>query len=179
MKKPIHDGKKLPPRDELLRLFEYDNGNLIWRIGRCAGQVAGCKMNDRAEYRVVIIGSERYFLHRLIWAYHYGDIPSGVVMDHINNDSGDNRLENLQLATVQENSRKKKMRSDNRTGRKGVTRHASGKYQVLAKINGKLTHLGMFVDLDEAARQYDRTVIEHFGDFAFTNFPREEYENAA
>jgi site-specific DNA-cytosine methylase len=45
-------------------------------------------------------------LHRLIWISVHGIPPDGQVVDHINNDKGDMRIENLQLLTGKENSRK-------------------------------------------------------------------------
>ena len=42
--------------------------------------------------------------HRFVWECYNGIIPDGLVVDHINDDSIDNRLCNLQLLTPQENS---------------------------------------------------------------------------
>lgn len=44
---------------------------------------------------------------RLIWAYHYGEVPENMDVDHINNNCFDNRLENLQLLTREENIKKR------------------------------------------------------------------------
>ena len=46
-------------------------------------------------------------LSRLIYVWFKGDIQDGLVVDHINNDSFDNRPENLQLLTVEENLKKR------------------------------------------------------------------------
>lgn len=46
--------------------------------------------------------------HRIIWISKYGVIPEGYVIDHINNNKKDNRIENLQLLTTKENSTKAK-----------------------------------------------------------------------
>lgn len=47
-------------------------------------------------------------VHRIIWISQNGIIPDGYVIDHINNDKQDNRINNLQLLTPQENSTKAK-----------------------------------------------------------------------
>lgn len=44
-----------------------------------------------------------YYIHRLVWSAFNGNIPSGVFINHINEDKTDNRLENLNLMTAKEN----------------------------------------------------------------------------
>lgn len=47
-----------------------------------------------------------FFIHRLVYSTFKGEIPSNMQVDHINNLKGDNRLENLQVLSPIENSRK-------------------------------------------------------------------------
>lgn len=42
-------------------------------------------------------------VHRLVWNLHHGKIPDGRIIDHINNNSLDNRIDNLQCITQSEN----------------------------------------------------------------------------
>lgn len=64
------------------------------------------------QYRIVNVkdpdtGKLKSFgVHRVVAAWHMGCVPDGMVVDHINNDSLDNRLENLQIITQAENTAK-------------------------------------------------------------------------
>ena len=46
--------------------------------------------------------------HRMVWAWHYGEVPIGYEIDHINTNPFDNRIENLRLTTRAENFANKK-----------------------------------------------------------------------
>ena len=53
----------------------------------------------------------RYFqngkhrLHRMVWKYHYGEIPKGLLIDHIDRNRANNQIENLRLTTYKVNCR--------------------------------------------------------------------------
>jgi hypothetical protein len=48
-----------------------------------------------------------FFVHRFVWECVNGEIQDkNLVIDHINNDKKDNRIDNLQLITQQENCKK-------------------------------------------------------------------------
>ena len=53
-------------------------------------------------------GTKTFTLARAMWAWYYGYVPANIDVDHINNDSLDDRLENLQLLTRSENLAKRK-----------------------------------------------------------------------
>lgn len=48
-------------------------------------------------------GSVYLPVHRIVYAWYHGEVPTGLVCDHCNNIKTDNRLENLQLLTPGEN----------------------------------------------------------------------------
>ncbi len=45
-------------------------------------------------------------MHRAIMERHYGDIPAGMVVDHTNHNSLDNRVVNLEIVTQAENMKR-------------------------------------------------------------------------
>jgi hypothetical protein len=76
-------------------------------------------------------------------------------------------VENLRLATGQQNCRNQDKRTTNKSGVKGVCWDASrNKWMAHITINGKSRTLGRFDSLDEArfVRQYEE--VRLFGEFS-------------
>jgi len=96
---------------------------------------------------------------------------TGEVVDHINGDTLDNRRANLRLTNWSGNARNK--RGSGTSGRKGVTFHKKAqKWQVQIRHMGIDIYLGLFEDLDAAARTYDDVANKLFGEFSKPNFGR-------
>ena len=94
-------------------------------------------------------------MHRLIMG-----APKGMVVDHINHDTLDNRKCNLRVCTQQENTRNKKA--------KGVCYHkASNKYIAYIIIDQKQKYLGLFKELEDAIKVRKEAEQKYFGDFAY------------
>ena len=101
-----------------------------------------------------------------------------IQVDHINGNRLDNRKENLRLATNQENQWNSRIQKNNKSGYKGVGWNKKNKkYQVRIRAKNKQVCLGHFDDPIEAARAYDRAALEYHGEFAWTNFPKEDYND--
>ena len=99
--------------------------------------------------------------------------PQGLLVDHRNNDTLDNRRANLRLATHSQNrinSRRDKSRTSSRFI--GVCLE-KGRDKWLSYINydGKRIHLGRFESEIEAAKAYDAAAKKYHGEFARLNFP--------
>ena len=110
-------------------------------------------------------------LHRLVM-----DAPDGYLVDHVNRIPLDNRKSNLRLCTPAENSRNVGVSQSNSTGFKGVYfEKLNNKYRARIKYNGKRVSLGCYENAVDAAIAYDKKAIELFGDFAYTNFPKDNY----
>ena len=112
--------------------------------------------------------------HRIIM----GITDPKIQVDHINGNKLDNRKENLRLATNQQNNYNVGPQKNNKSGYKGVSwKKDKNKWEAKIRNNNKLKFLGYFDDLVEAGRAYDRAALELFGEFAWTNFPREDYND--
>jgi len=61
--------------------------------------------NDRIDKKGRKIGKLHY-VHRLVWENFRGEIPEGKEMDHIDGDTSNNSLDNLQLITRRRNVHK-------------------------------------------------------------------------
>lgn len=57
----------------------------------------------RNGYRRYNLNGKNYSAHRLVYETFVGPIPEGMVIDHINGDRDDNRVENLRCITQSEN----------------------------------------------------------------------------
>lgn len=55
------------------------------------------------ELRTNATGEFTLGVHRVVYAWFNGFIPTGLVVDHINNNKQDNHKDNLQLLTPQQN----------------------------------------------------------------------------
>lgn len=61
-------------------------------------------------------------VHRIIWQLVYGEIPDSLVVDHIDGDSLNNKIDNLRTVTKELNTRNRGISKNNSTGVNGVLR---------------------------------------------------------
>ena len=149
---------------ELHESYDYANGNLFRRKatkGYAAGTRIGYQKED-GRWRTVI-GARRYYLHRLIFQWFHGYVPSEV--DHVNGDHTDNRVENLRACSRSENQRNTGLRSSNKSGVKGVHSAPGGTWIAMVASDEGRKYLGVFKDLKEAeavVREYRQELHGEF-----------------
>ena len=105
----------------------------------------------------VYTGAKRMQLHR----YIMGDVPEGMVVDHINHDPTDNRKANLRIATAKDNSHNRKVC--------GVTycEQCSNKPWAAAIQCGGIKRRKAFATAEEAIAQRLEWERELHGNFAY------------
>ena len=80
--------------DLLHELFEYVDGTLVRKVTTGSKAQAGMTAGFLdGKYRRVGINGKEYRTHRLVFLMHHGYLPKQV--DHIDNNSLNNRIENL------------------------------------------------------------------------------------
>ena len=137
-------------QERLHGMFEYKDGNLYRKIslGRTkAGDKVGF-VNDKG-YVAVNIDKECIALHRIIWMIQYGQMPT--LIDHIDGNRQNNRIENLRLADRCGNAQNKRMHRNNTSGVKGVYWHKkANKWKAQIACKNKHYNLGLYDALSEA-----------------------------
>ena len=128
-----------------------------WYAQVSRGRDAYAKRNVRIDTGRTSQGLSRFVM----------DAPKGMVVDHINGDTLDNRKENLRVCTNQENTRNR-YRSWGKTGYKGVSLCHCG-YRVRIKKGDKIVHIGVYPTPEEAALSYNRAAVEEYGEYARLN----------
>lgn len=108
------------------------------------------------------------FMHREII-----EVGDGLLIDHINHKSVDNRKANLRPATyTQSNRNRRKFSGQSNSKYKGVYwKKNIQKWVAQIGVNRKVIHLGCFEKEKAAAKAYDEGAKKYHGEFASLNFP--------
>ena len=104
-------------QEKVRDFFDYVDGVLVYRnkgLRVKAGQAVGWK-TDNGYLRTDMDG-KKYYVHRLVWLYHNGPCEHHLI-DHIDGNKTNNKIENLRMATFSENQANYKKRSKKRWNR--------------------------------------------------------------
>lgn len=129
------------------RLF-YDPSTGEFMHFRRSGAVGRKASNG---YLQISVAGKRYMAHRLAWLYVYGEWPENLI-DHINQDRTDNRIENLRAVTPKQNNENSRPNRNNRSGYRGVSVKPDGMWQADIRHNKRTIYLGTFRCKAQAAR---------------------------
>jgi len=153
--------------NELIKLLEYKDGKLYWKVNAAknvkAGDLAG--RIQKSGHRRIGFGGKGYLAHRIIFLMHHGYLPK--LVDHHDNDPTNNRIENLRSANRSKNRMNSKVNSNNKLGIKGVSK-IGNKYRVQIQANGQYKSIGYFDDVElaelvsiEARDKYHKEFANH------------------
>lgn len=111
----------------------------------------------------------KLYMHRLIM-----NTPRHLSTDHINGNRLDNRRSNLRICTESQNRMNTGLRSNNKSGYKGVSwDKEKKKWTVRVRIEGKAKYLGYFTNKIVAAKVYNEWASKLYGEYARINIINE------
>lgn len=129
-------------KEYLEKLFKYDTSSPSYLTRRVAVYRGSPTHNNRSvqieagtpvgHYRAqqkrkaggwyVKINGTTVGIHKIIYVLFHGTLENGTVIDHVNRDPSDNRVENLRAVPQKINSRNRSMSVLNKSGVTGVHR---------------------------------------------------------
>ena len=115
-------------------------------------------------------GGKTIYMHRLIM-----NCPPDKDIDHKNHNILDNRRCNLRICKNKENQANRQVHTKKTSQYKGVYvrwNKRKKKWVSMIKHNYKNLYLGSYDSEVKAAKAYDKTAIELFGEFACLNFAK-------
>lgn len=147
--------------------FEYKDGNIYWKISTNRkikiGNKVGCVNNK--NYVIIKLHKKYYLAHRVIFAMHYGYMPTEI--DHIDCNKLNNKIENLREVTREQNQWNRKVQLNNSSGSKGVYWHKRDEcWRVQLRFNKKVNYLGSFKDFELAELVALEARNKYHGNFA-------------
>jgi len=130
------------------------------------GKVLKQRKDKQGRMQVTLSINRKHRTHRVhqlvaeaFLGYERTGTSAGFVVDHISNDSTDNRLENLQIISQRLNTSKDK-KGVLPTGVAYDKRCKTNPYKAYARFNGKTKYLGCFPTAELAGQEYLKAIGE-------------------
>ena len=153
-------------QERLKELFLYKDGEFIRKKN---GKKVVCSKTKGHRYFRLYVDGKVKFLHRMIYVYHFGNEPK--IIDHIDGDRFNNKIENLREATQEQNCLNRKHMSHSSSPYKNVIfNKIANKWNVVLTVNKKRKYFGSYDDIEladlvatEARDKYHGNFVNHGG----------------
>ena len=148
--------------------FKYEDDKL-YRLYKRNNKWSCCndnKPNNSGYIPIKFDNKKNYLLHRVIYKYHNDDFDItdtsyNNLIDHININSLDNRIENLRAVNNSQNQRNKNKKENCSSKYRGVSyKKSDSKWRAQISINGKVKNLGSFINEEDANECYKKAYDE-------------------
>ena len=150
-------------QEQLKQEVRYEDGHL-YRLSD-GELITESPITDQHRYARVRVCGKVYPLHRIVFLWNHGYLPK--IVDHIDNDRSNNKIENLREATQQQNCLNRVAHKNNKSGYKNVHWDGkSSKWCVLVNVYGKRKTIGYFDDIDLAGLVAYEARAKFHGEFA-------------
>ena len=162
--------KLLPSLDRLNYLFYYDpkEGSLVNKVDRGVAKEGEMPAYVSArKIKHMMVDGVIYAEHRLIWYMLKGEDAN--LLDHVDRDSTNNRIENLRKATKSQNGANSASKAKKfLPGVKVIKGREEHKRPYMAYIGyeGKQIHLGYFETEEEAHETHKQAHLARYGEFS-------------
>lgn len=132
----------------------------VWYLGK-----GGYPITHGTDDKTIVYG-KGLKMHKLL----YPNAPKGKVIDHINRNRLDNRLENFRICTSKQNSYNTKKPKNSTNNYKGVIKQNNDLWTARVSKDGQIHEIKDIQTDKEAAKIYDMMAEELFGEYAGKNF---------
>ena len=157
-------------QEELRTYVEYRDGALYWKRTTSNRVKIGDKVGSIQSngYLGARINNVFYLVHRLVYIYHNGSIPTGMIIDHRDRNRLNNLITNLRCVTKQQNT-------FNCSDTKGCVKRGNY-YTAKITLNNKVYTIGSYKTESEATNAYN-TVKPILHVYTKTNPTEKEIKN--
>jgi hypothetical protein len=155
---------------QLREVLDYnpDTGIFRWKIksskSLSIGETAGCTRAD--GYVTIQYNAIPYLAHRLAWVYTHGELPSTSIIDHVDGNPSNNKLNNIRVCAPTQNQQNRRVNSNSISGFKGVSWvEERQKWKARTWLKRKYYFLGYFDTKEDAIKAHQSFCITYHGEF--------------
>lgn len=172
---------KLPSWEELEKYFTYDETSpscLRWKVRKAQcikiGDVVGWRhyhKQGKYYYWKTEFRNIQYNVHNLIWMLlKHEAVPEGMSINHIDNDTENNKIENLNPETQSIQVYNQRLQTSNSSGARGVQWSTHNKkWQAWASVMNKKLYLGQSDNIEDMIIVRINYMINNRPEIAYKN----------